>query len=44
MCAALAVLAALPAGAGAVGASARYQVRVEGEIKETWNYWENSDG
>jgi len=43
-CAALALAAALPTSAGAVGASARYQVSIQGEVKETWNYSENSDG
>jgi hypothetical protein len=41
---ALTCLAVAPASASAVGWGAPFQVSVEGEVRESWNYWENADG
>jgi hypothetical protein len=42
--AALTCLAAIPSSASAIGAKASYQVSIDGEIRESWNYFENADG
>jgi hypothetical protein len=42
--AALTCLATIPSTAFAIGAKASYQVSIEGEIRESWNYFQNADG